>query len=86
MDVVSALHGRVARDNVTRGIVVGVSGFTSGPASSCEFADSNHQITLVDGLMFVEMANQYLGFDWPHRLDFRIASERNEQKRSLGTP
>lgn len=79
--VVVQLHGRVARDDVSRGVVVSTAGFTAGPGSAQEFAACNHRISLVDGESLIRLANQYLGHDWPLRLDLIISSERRATKR-----
>lgn len=45
--VVAQLQGRVARDDVTRGIVVSTASFTTGRGSAREFVEHNDRIGLV---------------------------------------
>ena len=76
-DVVAGLTGRVEIDRVTRGIVVGTSGFTTGPASAQEVASrSPDRITLVSGEQLLPLCNEAFGSDWPRRIDHLIDTER----------
>ncbi|WP_395939865.1 restriction endonuclease [Arthrobacter sp. CAN_C5] len=81
-DVVAALTGRVEMDRVTRGVVVGTSGFTSGHASATEVASfSPARMSLCDGDTLVRLLNQHCGSEWHRRLERLVFEERLAQKR-----
>ena len=79
-DVVVGLTGRVEIDRATRGVVVGTSGFTSGPASATEVASlSPGRITLSDGAEIIRLLNQNSGSEWHLRVERLISAERLAQ-------
>lgn len=78
--VVAGLVGRVEMAKATRGIIVGISGFTTGYASATEVAtDYAARISLVDGVEFVTKLNENLGIKWHLRLERLLATERDAQ-------
>jgi len=81
-DVVAGLTGRVEMHRVTRGIVVGTSGFTSGHASAeAVAAESPARISLLSGTELVELLNAHLGSEWHRRIERLLAIERTAQQR-----
>lgn len=81
-DVVAALTGRVEIDRATRGVVVGTSGFTSGPASATEVASmSPARMSLCDGAELIRLLNQHSGSEWHLRMERLILGERVAQDR-----
>ncbi len=72
---------RVEVDRVTRGVLVGTSGFTQGQASATELAAGEARLELIDGTRLVQMLNTNLGRDWPNRVDWIIGSERRHQEK-----
>ena len=79
-DVVVGLTGRVEIERATRGVVVGTSGFTSGPASATEVASlSPGRITLSDGAEIIRLLNQLSGSEWHLRVERLISAERLAQ-------
>ena len=79
-DVVAGLVGRVETHRVTRGIVVGTSGFTVGMASATAVAaESPARIALTTGRDLIEALNATLGTEWHLRLDRLLQEERGGQ-------
>lgn len=78
--VVAALVGRMTIEPATRGIVVGTSGFTQGPATATELA-ANYpsRISLVGGVELIRNLNQHLGSEWHRRVERMIQVERGRQ-------
>lgn len=76
-NVVANLTGRIEIDRVTRGVVVGTSGFTTGPATATEVAaQSPFRMTLWDGTQLVQKLNQHVGSEWHRRVDRILMEER----------
>lgn len=76
-DVVAGLTGRVEIARVTQGIVVGTSGFTSGPASAEEVAAASpSRMRLISGAQLIVMCNEHLGSEWHRRIAREIEVAR----------
>lgn len=81
-DVVAGLVGRVETHRVTRGIVIGTSGFTKGPASATAVAaESPARIYLIDGSELVSMFNASFGGEWHTRMERLLNEEKASQAR-----
>lgn len=76
--VIAGLTGRVEAARVTRGVVVGTSGFTEiGSATAKEVAsDSPWRISLWDGTRLVQTLNEHAGSDWHLRVERIVEGER----------
>lgn len=84
-DIVAGLTGRVEIDRVTRGIVIGTSGFTEGHASATEIAAATPaRISLVSGNDLITKLNEYLGSEWHRRIERLLQLERKAQARDHG--
>ena len=76
---VRALLGVVESEKASRGVLVSIAGFTKGIATAQEFADGNSsRISLVNGAELVALANEFLGHDWPRRVDSIIALQKRD--------
>lgn len=85
-DVIAGLVGRVESHRVTRGIVVGTSGFTTGHASATAVAaESPARIALISGADLIEQLNETLGGVWHLRLDRLLQEERAAQYKAIGS-
>jgi restriction system protein len=82
VDVASALLGRVEKERATRGVLIGTSGFTTGPASTTELASDEARLELLGGRKLIELLNRHLGRDWPGRLDRIVTHERRQDAMS----
>jgi restriction system protein len=81
-EVVAGLTGRVEMHRVTRGIVIGTSGFTQGHASATQVAaESPARISLVSGTELIAQLNEHLGSEWHRRLERLLQAERISQSR-----
>lgn len=81
--VVAELIGRVEVDRVTRGIVVGTSGFTKGRSTATEFAVKNAaRVSLVDGVELIRSLNANLGSAWHTRIERLLNEEKAAQARA----
>lgn len=78
VDVAAALLGRVEQERVTRGVVIGTSGFTTGTASATELASGEARLELIGGRRLVELLNRHVGRDWAARVDRIIADEKHQ--------
>lgn len=79
-DVVAGLVGRIEAHRVTRGIVVGTSGFTEGMASATAVAaESPARIALTTGSELIAALNATLGSEWHRRLERLLQEERAAQ-------
>ena len=86
-DVVAGLVGRVETHRVTRGVVVGTSGFTSGRASADAVArESPARITLLSGTDLIEQLNESLGSEWHRQLERLLQRERLASGAIQSTP
>jgi hypothetical protein len=81
-DAVAALNGRLdTGQRASRGIFVNLAGFTEqGPATAVEVVSEMPRITLIGRDKLLPQMNQYLGTDWPHRVDMIIAGARRGQQ------
>jgi restriction system protein len=85
-NVVANLTGRIEIDRVTRGVVVGTSGFTSGPATAAEVAaQSPFRMALWDGAQLVQKLNQHVGSEWHRRVERILMEERESEEGSRPT-
>lgn len=76
-NVVANLTGRIEIDRVTRGVVVGTSGFTSGPATATEVAgQSPFRMMLWDSDILIQKLNQHVGSEWHRRVERILMEER----------
>lgn len=76
---VQRLAGTIVRDNphgATRGVLITTSTFS--PAAKRE-ADPNPRLELVNGSELVLMLNEYLGHDWPMRLEAILVGSKHLQ-------
>lgn len=60
------LLGVVSAERATRGVIAAAGGFTRGARA---FAEENPRVELLSGDRVVALANEFLGADWPTRLD-----------------
>jgi len=86
VETVSSFAGRFTMENVTRGVIIGMSGFTTGYRAATEFAARRSaRITLMDGVGFVTNLNENLGSKWHLHLERLLASERGSQSARPGS-
>ena len=79
---VAALNGRLdTGEGASRGIFVNVAGFTEqGPGTAAKVAKEMPRINLLWGEELQAQMNEYLGADWPYRVDLIIAAARRGQQ------
>lgn len=83
VDVVASLVGRVEMARATRGILIGMSGFTSGDSTATAIAnDYAARILLMNGVEFVEKLNEHVGPRWHLTLEHILNEERSAQSLS----
>ncbi len=58
---VRALRGVVSKDDVSKGVLIGVSGFTKGTIKFCE---DDSRLELIKGEELIPLLNEYLGKNW----------------------
>lgn len=85
---VSALNGRLdTAEKASRGIFINIAGFTErGPRTATKVAMEMPRITLIDKSKLLPQLNEYLGADWPYRIDRIVAASRRVQGESVEAP
>ncbi len=73
---VRSLLGVVTDEKANKGVLAAGSHFTK-PAT--EFADRNPRLELIKGVELVTLLDEYLGSDWPSKIDLIIDSSRRSQ-------
>lgn len=74
-----ALLGVVSDERASKGVLVTTSRFT---AATKALANRNRRLDLVDRRALVRLLNQYLGTDWPLKVDELVAEEARKHARA----
>lgn len=80
VNYIRAILGVVSDEKANKGILITSGTFTKG---AINFAKNNPRIELINGGQAIVLMNQYLGTEWPIRIERIIADSMRENKRLI---